>query len=583
MDNIMSQKNALKELLGRIKRYWHMIISSLLFATTYVVLSLYIPKLIGYGTDKIIGAGAVDFKGLTGIITQIVVCTVLAAVAQWIMGLCNNRITYNVIRDMREETFAKIQRLPVSYIDSRSSGDIVNNVITDIDQLADGLLMGFSNLFTGVITIVLTLVFMLQINWKIALVVICITPLSFFVASFIAKRTYFMFRKQSEIRGEQTGLIDESISGLKVIKAFGREKNTLKDFDNINDELCDVNVKATFFSSLTNPSTRFINNIVYAGVAISGGLVSILTGKITVGGLMTVLSYATQYTKPFNEISGVITELQNAIACSARVFTLLNEDEIEELPENEETVLSDVSGKVDIENVDFSYVEGKELIKNLNLHVNSGERVAIVGPTGCGKTTIINLLMRFYDVNSGEIKVDDKSVHDITRKSLRKSYGMVLQETWLRNATVAENIAMAKPDATMDEIINAAKQSHAHSFIKRLTKGYDTIIGEDGGNLSQGQKQLLCITRVMLNIPPMLILDEATSSIDTRTEIRIQRAFNKMMKGRTTFIVAHRLSTIKEADVILVMNAGRIIEQGNHEELLKKQGFYYNLYNSQYK
>lgn len=583
MDNIMSQKNALKELLGRIKRYWHMIIASLLFATTYVVLSLYIPKLIGYGTDKIIGAGAVDFKGLTGIITQIVVCTVLAAVAQWIMGLCNNRITYNVIRDMREETFAKIQRLPVSYIDSRSSGDIVNNVITDIDQLADGLLMGFSNLFTGVITIVLTLVFMLQINWKIALVVICITPLSFFVASFIAKRTYFMFRKQSEIRGEQTGLIDESISGLKVIKAFGREKNTLKDFDNINDELCDVNVKATFFSSLTNPSTRFINNIVYAGVAISGGLVSILTGKITVGGLMTVLSYATQYTKPFNEISGVITELQNAIACSARVFTLLNEDEIEELPENEETVLSDVSGKVDIENVDFSYVEGKELIKNLNLHVNSGERVAIVGPTGCGKTTIINLLMRFYDVNSGEIKVDDKSIQDITRKSLRESYGMVLQETWLRNATVAENIAMAKPDATMDEIINAAKQSHAHRFIKRLPKGYDTVIGEDGGNLSQGQKQLLCITRVMLNIPPMLILDEATSSIDTRTEIRIQRAFNKMMKGRTTFIVAHRLSTIKEADVILVMNAGRIIEQGNHEELLKKQGFYYNLYNSQYK
>lgn len=583
MDNIMSQKNALKELLGRIKRYWHMIIASLLFATTYVVLSLYIPKLIGYGTDKIIGAGAVDFKGLTGIITQIVVCTVLAAVAQWIMGLCNNRITYNVIRDMREETFAKIQRLPVSYIDSRSSGDIVNNVITDIDQLADGLLMGFSNLFTGVITIVLTLVFMLQINWKIALVVICITPLSFFVASFIAKRTYFMFRKQSEIRGEQTGLIDESISGLKVIKAFGREKNTLKDFDNINDELCVVNVKATFFSSLTNPSTRFINNIVYAGVAISGGLVSILTGKITVGGLMTVLSYATQYTKPFNEISGVITELQNAIACSARVFTLLNEDEIEELPENEETVLSDVSGKVDIENVDFSYVEGKELIKNLNLHVNSGERVAIVGPTGCGKTTIINLLMRFYDVNSGEIKVDDKSINDITRKSLRESYGMVLQETWLRNATVAENIAMAKPDATMDEIINAAKQSHAHSFIKRLPKGYDTVIGEDGGNLSQGQKQLLCITRVMLNIPPMLILDEATSSIDTRTEIRIQRAFNKMMKGRTTFIVAHRLSTIKEADVILVMNAGKIIEQGSHEELLQKQGFYYNLYNSQYK
>ncbi len=589
MKNIISQKSAMRELLTRIKKYWYMILASVIFASVYVVLSLYIPRLIGYGTDQIIAQGKVNFDGLEGVIGQIFVCTIVAAIAWWIMGLCNNRITFNVIRDIRQEVFAKIQKLPVGYIDSRSSGDIVNNVITDVDQLADGLLMGFSNLFTGIITILFTLVFMIQIDWKIALVVICITPVSFFVASFIAKRTYYMFRKQSEIRGEQTGIVDEVFGGIKVVKAFGQEENMMSAFDDTNDRLNNINVKATFFSSITNPSTRFVNNIVYAGVAISGGLEAIITGGITVGGLMTVLSYANQYTKPFNEISGVVTELQNALACGARVFSVMKEEPVANIPETKDTVLTDVSGKVDICDVSFSYEPHKELIKDLNLHIEPGQRVAIVGPTGCGKTTIINLLMRFYDVNTGEIKVDNKNIKDITRnirkvtrKSLRESYGMVLQETWLRNATVAENIAMADPDASRDQIIEAAKQSHAHSFIKRLPQGYDTVIGEDGGNLSQGQKQLLCIARVMLNLPPMLILDEATSSIDTRTEIRIQRAFNKMMQGRTTFIVAHRLSTIKEADVILVMNAGKIIEQGSHEGLLEQKGFYYNLYNSQY-
>ena len=582
MKNIISQKSAMRELLTRIKKYWYMILASVIFASVYVVLSLYIPRLIGYGTDQIIAQGKVNFDGLEGVIGQIFVCTIVAAIAWWIMGLCNNRITFNVIRDIRQEVFAKIQKLPVGYIDSRSSGDIVNNVITDVDQLADGLLMGFSNLFTGIITILFTLVFMIQIDWKIALVVICITPVSFFVASFIAKRTYYMFRKQSEIRGEQTGIVDEVFGGIKVVKAFGQEENMMSAFDDTNDRLNNINVKATFFSSITNPSTRFVNNIVYAGVAISGGLEAIITGGITVGGLMTVLSYANQYTKPFNEISGVVTELQNALACGARVFSVMKEEPVANIPETKDTVLTDVSGKVDICDVSFSYELHKELIKDLNLHIEPGQRVAIVGPTGCGKTTIINLLMRFYDVNTGEIKVDNKNIKDITRKSLRDSYGMVLQETWLRNATVAENIAMADPDASRDQIIEAAKQSHAHSFIKRLPQGYDTVIGEDGGNLSQGQKQLLCIARVMLNLPPMLILDEATSSIDTRTEIRIQRAFNKMMQGRTTFIVAHRLSTIKEADVILVMNAGKIIEQGSHEGLLEQKGFYYNLYNSQY-
>lgn len=582
MKGIISQKSALKELLKRIKKYWFLLAASMIFASVYVVLSLYIPRLIGLGTDQIIARGNVNFQELKNVIVEILVCTAIAAVSWWIMGLCNNRITYNVIRDIRQEAFCTIQKLPVRYMDSRSTGDIVNNVITDVDQLADGLLMGFSNLFTGVLTIFITLVFMIQIQWKIALVVILITPVSFFAAGFIAKRTYYMFRKQSEIRGVQTGIVDEVFSGLKVVKAFGQEENMLRDFDVVNEELCQVGIKATFFSSITNPATRFVNNIVYAGVAICGGLVAIVSGEITVGGLMAVLSYANQYTKPFNEISGVVTELQNALACSARVFSLINETPEGDMEERKDTILDSVSGKVDMEHVDFSYEADKPLIQNLNLHVKPEQRVAIVGPTGCGKTTMINLLMRFYDVNTGEIRVDNQNINKITRKSLRQSYGMVLQETWLRNATVAENIAMADKDATREEIIAAAKQSHAHGFIKRLPDGYDTVIGADGGNLSQGQKQLLCIARVMLHLPPMLILDEATSSIDTRTEIRIQRAFNKMMKGRTTFIVAHRLSTIKEADVILVMNGGKIIEQGSHEELLEQKGFYYRLYHSQY-
>ncbi len=579
--NNMTQKDALQELLKRIKKYWYMLLLSVFFATAYVILSLYIPKLIGLGTDRIIGQGKVDFVGLKGVILQIVVCTMIAAVGWWIMGLCNNKITYNVIRDIRKEAFDKIQKLPVSYIDSKSSGDIVNNVITDVDQLADGLLMGFSNLFTGVITILFTLIFMIQIDLKIALVVICVTPLSFFVASFIAKRTYSMFRVQSEIRGEQTGIVDETLSGLKVVKAFGQEDSILEDFDDTNDRLWKVNVKATFFSSITNPSTRFVNNIVYALVAIFGGLEAVIAKGITVGGLMTILSYANQYTKPFNEISGVVTELQNALASAARVFELIDEKTILQDKEDAE-VLKDVKGQVEIEHVNFSYIPEKPLIEDLNLSVKPGERVAIVGPTGCGKTTVINLLMRFYDVNSGSIKVDGKDIRDVTRKSLRTSYGMVLQETWLKSGTIRENIAYGRPEATEDEIINAAKEAHAHSFIMRMPQGYDTVIGEDGGNLSQGQKQLLCIARVMLCLPPMLILDEATSSIDTRTEIRVQKAFAKMMEGRTSFIVAHRLSTIREADMILVMRDGHIVEKGKHEELLAKNGFYAEIYNSQF-
>ena len=576
----VTQKEALKCLGERIKRYWHLMAGSLVFALVYVVLSLYVPKLIGYGTDKIISEGNVDFKAIGVIALKILIATGIAAVSQWIMGLCNNKITYNVIRDIRQEAFTKIQKLPLSYIDANSSGEMVSRIIADVDQLADGLLMGFSQLFTGVVTIVLTLVFMLTINWKIALVVILITPVSFFVASFIANHTYTMFKKQSETRGEQTALIDEVIGGQKIVKAFGQEEKEIEKFDEINERLGKYYMKATFFSSITNPATRFVNNIVYAGVAISGGLVAILTGGITVGGLTCILSYANQYTKPFNEISGVITELQNAIACGARIFSLINEASE---PENDRAIeLQNTKGKVDIDNVSFSYVPDKKLIENLNLHVEPGQRIAIVGPTGCGKTTIINLLMRFYDVNKGTIKVDNHNIRDITRESLRNSYGMVLQETWLRNVSVRDNIALARADATEEEIIAAAKASHAHGFIKRLPNGYDTIIGEEGGNLSQGQKQLLCIARVMLCLPPMLILDEATSSIDTRTEIRIQKAFAKMMKGRTTFIVAHRLSTIKEADVILVMKDGKIIEQGNHETLLEQKGFYNKLYNSQY-
>lgn len=547
-------------------------------ALIYVILSLYVPKLIGFGTDKIVSKGNVDFEGLAKIGIEIGIVAGIAAIAQWIMGLLNNRITYGVVRDIRQESFKKIQKLPLAYLDTKSTGGIVSSIIADVDQLADGLLMGFSNLFTGVVTIILTLVFMIQINWKIALVVILITPLSFVVAGTIAKRTYSMFRKQSEIRGNQTAFIDEIISGQKVVKAFGQEKNSMEQFDEINDELAKCYLKGTFYSSLTNPSTRFVNNIVYAGVAISGGLVSIMTKGITVGGLATILSYANQYTKPFNEISGVVTELQNALACGAKIFSLINQEN--EIDVTDEEKNETKVGNINIEEVDFSYDKNKKLIENLNLDVKAGQRVAIVGPTGCGKTTLINLLMRFYDVDAGAIKIEGQDIRNISRKKLRNFYGMVLQETWLRNGTVKENIAFGKKDATDEEIINAAKASYAHNFIKRLPKGYDTVIGEGGGNLSQGQKQLLCIARVMLCLPPMLILDEATSSIDTRTEIKIQNAFSKMMVGRTTFIVAHRLSTIREADVILVMKDGKIIEQGKHEELMKNKGFYFELNNA---
>lgn len=580
MEKEMTQKKALMCVLKKIKRYWALLILSMVFAVVYVTLSLYVPKLIGYGTDRILGKGMVDFEGVLKIALQIAVVTAVAALAQWVMGLCNNKITYRTIQDIRQEAFDKIQRIPLSYLDAHSNGDMVSRIIADVDQMADGLLMGFSQAFTGVITIVLTLVFMLGINWKISLVVIFLTPLSFVVADFIAKHTYSMFRKQSETRGRQTALIDEMIGGQKVVKAFGREKEVLEQFDEINRQLEVYYQKGTFYSSLTNPSTRFINNLVYAGVAISGGLVAILTGEITAGSLACILSYANQYMKPFNEISGVVTELQNAIACAGRVFSLIGAPT--ETVSGNETELSSVEGYVTLQNVNFSYIKNQKLIQNLNLRAKPGQRIAIVGPTGCGKTTLINLLMRFYDVDSGAVEVDGKDIRSVTRKSLRDSYGMVLQETWLRNDTIRNNIAMAKPDASEEEIVAAAKASHAHSFIKRLPNGYDTVIGEDSGSLSQGQKQLLCITRVMLALPPMLILDEATSSIDTRTEIRIQRAFAKLMKGRTTFVVAHRLSTIKESDVILVMKDGQVIEQGNHESLLERRGFYYQLYNSQY-
>ena len=548
MEKQMTQKEALLCVFNKIKKYWLLLILSMLFAIAYVVLSLYVPKLIGYGTDKIIGEGMVDFQSILDIALQIAVATIFAALAQWIMGLCNNKITYQVIKDIRQEAFDKIQCIPLSYLDTHQNGDMVSRIIADADQMADGLLMGFSQAFTGVITIILTLAFMIRINWKISLVVIFLTPLTIVVANFIAKHTYSMFRRQSETRGVQTALIDEMIGGQKVVKAFHKEEDVLRQFDQINQELEVYYQKGTFYASLTNPSTRFINNLVYAGVAISGGLIAILSGGITPGSLACILSYANQYMKPFNEISGVVTELQNAIACAGRIFSLIAE-------KPEETSDEEMELK---------------------------QRIAIVGPTGCGKTTLINLLMRFYDVDRGVIKVDGTDIRKVTRKSLRNSYGMVLQETWLRNDTIRNNIAMAKPDATKEEIIAAAKASHAHSFIKRLPKGYDTVIGEDSGSLSQGQKQLLCITRVMLALPPMLILDEATSSIDTRTEIRIQRAFAKLMKGRTTFVVAHRLSTIKESDVILVMRDGQVIEQGTHENLLMQKGFYYNLYNSQY-
>ncbi len=575
------KKGTLKKVWKYISKYRLFLILSILLAAVTVTLTLYVPILVGYAIDCIIGQGNVDFERIISLLVQIGVVIGITAIAQWIMNVINNKITYNVVRDLRLAAFAKIQKLPFSYLDKRTSGEIVSRVIADADQFADGLLMGFTQLFTGVMTIVGTLFFMFRINVWIALVVVVLTPLSLLVAKYIATHTYSMFMKQSETRGEQTSLIDETINNLKVVKAFSREKKTVEEFDEINERLYDCSLKAVFFSSITNPATRFVNNIVYAAVALSGAIAA-CNGLITVGLLSSFLSYANQYTKPFNEISGVVTELQNAIACAERLLGLINsETETPELPDAKE--LDNVNGYIEIDNVSFSYDKSKKLIENLNLKVKPGQRTAIVGPTGCGKTTMINLLMRFYDTDKGDIKVDGDSIKSVTRHSLRRSYGMVLQETWLKSGTIRDNIIMGRPDATEEEIIAASKAAHSYGFIRRLPDGFDTVIGEDGGSLSQGQKQLLCITRVMLCHPPMLILDEATSSIDTRTEIRIQKAFNKLMDGRTSFIVAHRLSTIREADVILVMNNGTVIEQGNHEELMKKNGFYANLYNSQFK
>ena len=580
MDKKKTQKDILKKVLQRIKKYWIYVVLSILFAAVSVASTLYIPVLTGKAIDHIIAKGLVEFDEVTAVIKQIIFMIGITAIAQWIMNVCNNKITYHVVRDIRSEAIRKIEILPLKYLDGKSSGEIVSRVIADVDQFADGLLMGFTQLFTGIITIVGTLGFMVMVNIKITLVVVLITPISLFVASFIAKKTYTMFKLQSETRGELTGLIDEMIGNQKVVQAFGHEDEAVETFDEINGRLKFASLRAIFFSSLTNPCTRFVNSLVYTGVGITGAF-SVINGGISVGQLSVFLSYANQYTKPFNEISGVVTELQNALACAGRIFELIEED-AEVVEKDNAIVLENVDGTVDLEHVSFSYTADRKLIEDFNLHVASGQRVAIVGPTGCGKTTIINLLMRFYDIDSGSIQVSEHDIRDITRKSLRASYGMVLQETWLKEGTIRDNITMGKPDATDEEVLAAAKASHAHSFIKRLPQGYDTVISEDGGNLSQGQKQLLCITRVMLCLPPMLILDEATSSIDTRTEIKIQEAFAKMMEGRTSFIVAHRLSTIREADIILVMKDGNIIEQGNHETLLAEKGFYANLYNSQF-
>lgn len=580
MKNKKTQMQTMKKVLDYIKKYSVYVVLSLLFAVATVAFTLYIPILTGDAVDLILGEGFVDFEGIYKILIQIIIVMLLTALAQWVMNICNNKITYGVIRDIRDKAFKKLEIVPLKYIDGNSHGDIVSRVIADVDQFADGLLMGFTQLFTGVITIFGTLCFMLTISIKITLVVVVITPVSLFVASFIAKRTYSMFQKQSETRGEQTALIDEMIGNQKVVQAYGQEAEVLEKFDKINNDLEKYSLRAVFFSSITNPATRFVNSLVYTGVGLAGAI-SAMHGGISVGQLSCFLSYANQYTKPFNEISGVITELQNALACAARIFELIEEEP--QIPDAADAaVLENASGKINLEHVCFSYVSEKKLIEDFNLAVKPGQRVAIVGPTGCGKSTIINLLMRFYDVNSGSIQVEGTDIRQITRDSLRISYGMVLQETWLKGGTIRENLAMGKPEATDEEIIAAAKASHAHGFIKRLPQGYDTVITEDGGNLSQGQKQLLCIARVMLCLPPMLILDEATSSIDTRTEQKIQSAFAAMMKGRTSFIVAHRLSTIKEADIILVMKDGSIIEQGNHKELLKCGGFYAELYNSQF-
>lgn len=568
------------KVLRYIKKYRFFVILSLALAAVTVALTLYLPILTGNAVDLILGKGQVDFDAIFAILKRMAIIMVITAIAQWIMGLCNNHITYHVVRDIREKAFEKLEILPLKYIDGHSYGEIVSRIIADADQFADGLLMGFTQLFSGVITILGTLLFMLSINIRITLVVVIITPVSLFVAAFIAKRTYSMFHLQSSTRGEQTALIEEVIGNQKVVQAYQQEENYTKKFDEINKRLETCSLKAIFYSSITNPATRFVNSLVYAGVGITGAI-SAIYGGISVGQLSCFLSYANQYTKPFNEISGVITELQNALACAARIFDLI-EEEPQKPDDSNASILDHVNGTIDLTNVSFSYVKEVPLIKNFNLHVNPGQRIAIVGPTGCGKTTLINLLMRFYDVNSGNILIDNNSIYHITRESLRKQYGMVLQETWLRHGTVKENIIMGKPDATQEEILKAAKASHADSFIRRLPNGYDTIIGEDGGSLSQGQKQLLCITRVMLCLPPMLILDEATSSIDTRTELKIQEAFAKMMEGRTSFIVAHRLSTIQSADIILVMKDGDIIEQGNHETLIKEGGFYAKLYQSQF-
>ena len=573
------RKATLNRVLHKIRPYSAFVVCSLLVAAVSVAAQLYIPILCGDAIDKMLGKGNVDLAGVLRIAVSILVVAAVAALAQWLLSVCNNRITFSVSRDLRNEALRKIQTLPLSYLDSHPSGDIVSRMVADVDTFADGLLMGFTQLFSGILTIFGTLLFMLRENVPITLVVVCITPLSLVVAGFLAKRSYGYFQSQSTVRGKQTALVNEMIEGQKVVQAFGHEAESLAAFDEVNGQLQDVSLKAIFFSSLTNPATRFVNNIVYAGVGLVGALYAV-RGGITIGQLSVFLSYANQYTKPFNEISGVVTELQNALACAARVFELLDAED--QVPETENAAALQPDGHVQLQDVSFRYLPDRPLIEGLSLDVQPGQRIAIVGPTGCGKTTLINLLMRFYDVNSGSITVSGDDIRNVTRASLRGSYGMVLQDTWLRAGTVRENIAYGKPDATMDEVIAAAKAAHAHSFIRRLPDGYDTVIAEDGGNISQGQKQLLCIARVMLCLPPMLILDEATSSIDTRTEVRIQKAFARMMQGRTSFIVAHRLSTIREADVILVMKDGHIVEQGNHDQLLAQGGFYAKLYNSQF-
>lgn len=574
------QSETLKKVFRCLGKYRIFVVFSILLAAVSVALTLYIPKLTGYAVDYIVGPGQVDLPGVVRVMIQIGICTLVTALAQWLMNVCNNKMTYQVVRDIRNEAFRKIEVLPLKYIDGHPYGEVVSRVIADVDQFADGLLMGFTQLFTGIATSIGTFGFMLSVNMKITFVVVLITPVSFFVANFIARRTFTMFRQQSEIRGEQTGMIDEMIGNQKVVQAFGRGEKVTEEFDKVNEKLGKAYLRATFFSSITNPATRFVNSLVYTGVGIAGAF-AVVNGSLTVGQLSSFLSYANQYTKPFNEISGVVTEFQNAVACAQRIFDLIEEEP--QKPDAPDAVeLKDVRGNVDVRDVAFSYVPGQKLIRDFNLEVKPGQRIAIVGPTGCGKTTLINLLMRFYDVDAGRIAVEGIDIRDMTRRSLRVGYGMVLQETWLKTGTIRDNITMGRPDATEEEVIAAAKASHIHSFIRRLPKGYDTWITEDGGGLSQGQKQLLCIARVMLCKPPMLILDEATSSIDTRTELKIQAAFGELMEGRTTFIVAHRLSTIREADVILVMKDGQIIEQGDHESLLAKGGFYKRLYESQW-